>query len=92
VKYGPEEHGNKNKLTNIHTKNAHQGEVTLSIISAIFGLQEKGTSITKNLPYQKKSLRLASHTRIHKIQTTNLRINVLLDQANAENNHIPIAK
>ena len=53
VKYGQEEQGNKNRLTNIPTANAHQGDDTLSIISAIFGLREKGTSITNNFPYQK---------------------------------------
>jgi hypothetical protein len=48
--------------------------------------------MTNNFQYQKKSFRLASHTRTHKIQTTSLRIKVLLAQARAENNHIPIAK
>jgi len=53
VKYGPDEHGNKNKLTNIHTKNAHIGDEIFSIISIILGLREKGTSITNRFPYQK---------------------------------------
>ncbi|HBB04188.1 TPA: hypothetical protein DCZ39_04835 [Patescibacteria group bacterium] len=53
VKYGHEEHGSKNRLTRIPTKNAHHGEDTLSIISDIFHLREKGTSMTNNFPYQK---------------------------------------
>jgi len=56
VKYGPEEHGNKNKLTMIPTRNAHAGDVTLLIISPIFGLRANGTSMMNIFPYQKKSL------------------------------------
>ena len=53
VKYGPDEQGRRNKLTTIHTTNAHHGEVTLSMIDIILGLRESGTSITKNFLYRK---------------------------------------
>lgn len=92
VKYGPDEHGSRNKLTNNPTANAHHGEDTLWIISWSFGLRDIGTSITNHFPYRKKSLRLASHTTIHKTQTTSLSTKVLLALARAENNHIHIAK
>lgn len=92
MKYGPEEHGSKNKLTNNHTKNAHRGEDTLWIISCIFGLRENGTSITNHFPYRKKSLKFASPTRTHSIPTTSLSIKVFEAVAKAENNHNPIAK
>ena len=53
VKYGPDVHGSKNKLTTNHTINAHIGDTTLSIIFFIFGLQDNGTSITNIFLYRK---------------------------------------
>ena len=53
TKYGPEEHGNKNKLTKIPITNAPIGETADCIIFIIFGLQAIGTSIKNHSPYQK---------------------------------------
>ena len=92
VKYGPDEHGSRNKLTSIQTANAHRGEETFSINDIILGLRLNGTSITNRFPYRKQSLRLASQTRSHNIPTTSLRTKVLLAVASAENNQMPIAK
>ena len=92
VKYGPDVHGSKNKLTINHTTNAPKGDTALSMIDFIFGLQDNGTSITKPFLYRKKSFKLASQTTIHKIQTIRFNIVVFVADANALNSHNHIAK
>ena len=66
-RYGPLAQGTKNKLTTKPTPKALQGPVALRMISCIFGRQERGTSIMKNLPYQKTSLKLASAIKMAKM-------------------------
>ena len=92
VIYGPDVHGNKNRLTKNQTINAQIGEVALFIILCIVGLRASGTSIRNHSPYRKKSFIFASHTIIPSIHTIHLIIAVLVAVANAENNHNPIAK
>jgi len=53
VIYGPAVQGNRNKLITIQIKNAQIGEVIFFTSSCIFGLQEKGTSITNHFQYAK---------------------------------------
>jgi hypothetical protein len=51
--YGPDVHGSKNRLIRNPIKKAQTGEVTHLSNLNIFGLHAVGTSILKNLPYQK---------------------------------------
>ena len=83
VKYGPDVHGSKNRLTINHTTNAHTGDTALFIIFFILGLHAIGTSITNHFLYQKKSFRFANHTTIHNIQTIRFNIPVFVADANA---------
>jgi hypothetical protein len=92
VIYGPEVHGNKNKLTINQITNAHNGDVAHFIILCIVGLRANGTSIRNHSQYRKKSLIFASQTIIHKIQTIRFIIIVFVAVANAENNPNHIAK
>jgi hypothetical protein len=92
VIYGPDVHGNKNRLTRNQTTNAQIGEVALFIILCIAGLHAKGTSIRNHSQYRKKSFMFASPTIIHNIQTIRFIIVVLVAVAKAENSHNPIAK
>lgn len=90
--YGPDVHGNKNKLTKNQTINAQIGDVALLITLCIVGLRANGTSIRNHSPYRKKSFIFASHTIIPSIHTIRLIIAVFVALANAENNHNHIAK
>jgi len=90
--YGPDVHGNKNRLTRNQTINAQIGEVALLITLCIVGLRASGTSIRNHSPYRKKSFIFASHTITHNIHTIRLIIVVLVAVARAENSHNPIAK
>lgn len=92
MKYGPEEHGNKKRLTKIHARNAHAGDVAFSITFFIAGLRANGTSITNHLPYRKKSFKLANHTRIQSVQNIILIIQTLSDVASAEKSQIHIKR
>ena len=92
VIYGPEVHGNKNRLTRNQTINAQIGEVALLITLCMAGLRASGTSIRNHSPYQKKSFIFASHTIIHNIHTIRFIITVFVAVASAENNPNPIAK
>lgn len=92
VKYGPDVHGSKNKLTINHTTNAHIGDTALSITFFIAGLQDNGTSITNPFLYRKKSFKFANHTTIHNIQTICFNTVVFVADANALNSHNHIAK
>lgn len=53
VKYGPPVQGRRNKLINIPTKNAPEGEVIFLIYSLDFILRDSGISIVKNFQNQK---------------------------------------
>ena len=92
VIYGPDVHGNKNKLTRNQTINAQTGEVAFFIILCIVGLHANGTSIRNHSQYQKKSFIFASQTIIAIIHTIRLIIVVPLILANAENKPNHIAK
>jgi len=92
VKYGPDVHGSKNKLTKNQTTNTHSGDTAHLITFCILGLQANGTSIINHFPYQKKSFRLANHTNIHKIHTIIFITKVFVAVARAENSPNPIAK
>ena len=92
VIYGPDVHGNKNRLTRNQTTNAQTGEVAFLIILCIAGLRASGTSIRNHSQYQKKSFIFASHTMIPSIHTIHFIITVFVAVASAENNPNPIAK
>ena len=92
VIYGPEVHGNKNRLTKNQTINAQIGDVAFFITLCIVGLRANGTSIRNHSQYRKKSFMFASQTIIHNIHAIRLIIVVLVAVANAENSHNPIAK
>ena len=92
VMYGPDVHGNKNRLTKNQTTNAQIGEVAFLITLCIAGLRASGTSMRNHSQYQKKSFIFASHTMIHNIHTIHLIIAVFVALANAENNPNHIAR
>jgi hypothetical protein len=92
VIYGPDVHGNKNRLTKNQTINAQIGDVAFLITLCNLGLRASGTSIRNHSQYQKKSFIFASHTIIPSIHTIHFIITVFVAVANAENNPNHIAK